>query len=290
MEIVADFILLGSKITADSDCSYEIKMLAPWKKSYDQPRQYIKKLFKNPWLFHFNVWQNPLQKKKIIIITTTAKKESSPAPQFKSINSSMLSLFYGPTLTSIHDYWKNHSFECADLCRQSNVSAFNILSRLVIALRLFSADFVVGSLMNALSSSSWKVYAGGKADLGRGYNQRGPYLGPNTESDEKSGRRMSACPVKGCMQLDIFPAVLIWASLNARDKKKETLEKIMGQCLVFTWYRQLSLPPWISGFIILIKIRIFSFFFKNHSALLRSFKYSHVRPLKMVLTFNDTRH
>ena len=33
----------GSKITADGDCSHEIKMLAPWKKSYDQPRQHIKK-------------------------------------------------------------------------------------------------------------------------------------------------------------------------------------------------------------------------------------------------------
>ena len=37
-------------------------------------------------------------------------QESSPAPQFKSINSSVLSLLYGPTLISIHDYWKNHSF------------------------------------------------------------------------------------------------------------------------------------------------------------------------------------
>jgi len=35
METVADFILGGSKITADSDCSHEIKMLAPWKESYD---------------------------------------------------------------------------------------------------------------------------------------------------------------------------------------------------------------------------------------------------------------
>ena len=34
---------LGSKIIADGDCSHEIKMLAPWKKSYDQPRQHIKK-------------------------------------------------------------------------------------------------------------------------------------------------------------------------------------------------------------------------------------------------------
>ena len=51
METVTDFIFLGSKITADGDCSQEIKrckkkkkkMLVPWKKSYDQPRQHIKK-------------------------------------------------------------------------------------------------------------------------------------------------------------------------------------------------------------------------------------------------------
>ena len=38
IETVRDFILGGSKITADGDCSHEIKMLAPWKKSYEQPR------------------------------------------------------------------------------------------------------------------------------------------------------------------------------------------------------------------------------------------------------------
>ena len=43
MEIVRDFIFWGSKITADGDCSHEIKTLAPWKKSYDQPNQHIKK-------------------------------------------------------------------------------------------------------------------------------------------------------------------------------------------------------------------------------------------------------
>ena len=36
--------------------------------------------------------------------------------QFKSISSSVLSLLYGPTLKSVHDYWKNHSFDCTDLC------------------------------------------------------------------------------------------------------------------------------------------------------------------------------
>ena len=40
-----------------------------------------------------------------------AIQESSPAPQFKSINSSALSLLHSPTLTSIHAYWKNHSFD-----------------------------------------------------------------------------------------------------------------------------------------------------------------------------------
>ena len=40
METLRDFILGGSKITADGDCSHEI---SPWKKSYDQPRQHIKK-------------------------------------------------------------------------------------------------------------------------------------------------------------------------------------------------------------------------------------------------------
>ena len=43
VETVADFIFLGSKITADGDCSHEIKRLTPWKESYDQPRQHIKK-------------------------------------------------------------------------------------------------------------------------------------------------------------------------------------------------------------------------------------------------------
>ena len=43
METVTDFILGGSKITAEVDCSHEIKTLAPWKKSYDKPRQQNKK-------------------------------------------------------------------------------------------------------------------------------------------------------------------------------------------------------------------------------------------------------
>ena len=51
-------------------------------------------------------------------------QESSPTPQFKNINSSALSFLYSPTLTSIHDYLKNHSCDYMDLCWPSNISAF----------------------------------------------------------------------------------------------------------------------------------------------------------------------
>ena len=55
-------------------------------------------------------------------------QESSPTTQFKSINSSGLSLLYGPNLTFIHDYWKNHSF-----VGKLMSLLFNMLSRFVIA-------------------------------------------------------------------------------------------------------------------------------------------------------------
>ena len=42
-ETVTDFIFGGCKITADGDCSHEIKTLTPWKESYDKPRQHIKR-------------------------------------------------------------------------------------------------------------------------------------------------------------------------------------------------------------------------------------------------------
>ena len=51
-------------------------------------------------------------------------QESSPTPQFKSTNSLAFRFIHRPTPTSIHDYWKNHSFGYTDLCWQSNISAF----------------------------------------------------------------------------------------------------------------------------------------------------------------------
>ena len=60
------------------------------------------------------------------LLTVQGSLESPPTPQFKSINSSVLSLLYAPTLTSIHDHCKYHSFDYTDLCRQSDMSAFSI--------------------------------------------------------------------------------------------------------------------------------------------------------------------
>ena len=67
-----------------------------------------------------------------LILLSKGLQESSTALQFKSINSLALSL-YGLTFTSVHGYWKNHSFDYADIYQQNNVSAFNTLSRFVIA-------------------------------------------------------------------------------------------------------------------------------------------------------------
>ena len=61
-------------------------------------------------------------------------QESSPAPQFKRINSLALRLLYGPTLTSIHDYWKNHSLTLQTFVGKVMSLIFNMLSRFVIAL------------------------------------------------------------------------------------------------------------------------------------------------------------
>ena len=50
--------------------------------------------------------------------TLLEHEDSSPTPQFKSINSLVLSFLYSPTLTSIHDYWKNHSFDWTDFAEE----------------------------------------------------------------------------------------------------------------------------------------------------------------------------
>ena len=74
-----------------------------------------------PWIFRADLLQDGLVSSPC---SRRGSQEPSPAPQLRSISSLALSLLYGPTLTSIHDYWKNHSFDYTNLCPQSNVCAF----------------------------------------------------------------------------------------------------------------------------------------------------------------------
>ena len=75
----------------------------------------------------------PLGWTGLISLQSKDSQESSPTPQFESINFLALSLLYGPPFTSIHDHLKNHSFNYLDLCQQKKSLLFNILSRFVIA-------------------------------------------------------------------------------------------------------------------------------------------------------------
>ena len=68
----------------------------------------------------------PLGLTGLISLLSKGLSRVFPAPQFKSINFLALSLLYGPTLISVHDYWKKHSFDCMDPYWQSDVSAFLI--------------------------------------------------------------------------------------------------------------------------------------------------------------------
>ena len=59
-------------------------------------------IFRTDFLWDWLIWS---------LCSPRDSQESSSTPQFKSINSSALSFLYGPILISVHDYWKNHSFD-----------------------------------------------------------------------------------------------------------------------------------------------------------------------------------
>ena len=90
----------------------------------------------------------PLRMIGLISLLSKGLLRSSPTLQFKSVISLALSLFYGPTSTSIHDYWKNYSFDCKDFCRQSDVSAYNMLSRFVITFLSRSEHLLISWLQS----------------------------------------------------------------------------------------------------------------------------------------------
>ena len=69
------------------------------------------------WIFRFDFLWNWL----VWSPCCSRDSQESPAPQFKSINSLVLSLLYGLSLPPTHDYWISHSFDNPDLCQQSKL-------------------------------------------------------------------------------------------------------------------------------------------------------------------------
>ena len=81
VETMTDFIFLGSKIIADGDCSHEIKTLVPWKKSYDQPRQHIKKQR------HYFIYKGPIVKAMVFpVVMYGCKSCTIKKAEHRSIN------------------------------------------------------------------------------------------------------------------------------------------------------------------------------------------------------------
>ena len=120
VEAVADFIFWGSKITADGDCSHEIKRhLLLGRKVMTNLDSILKSrditLSTKVCLVKAMVFPVVMYACKNGLVGSPCSprdsQESSPTPQFKRINSSALSFLYSPTLTSIQDYWKNHSLD-----------------------------------------------------------------------------------------------------------------------------------------------------------------------------------
>ena len=147
VETVSDFIFGASKITADGNCSHEIKRhLLLGRKVMTNLDNILKSrdinLSTNVCLVKAMVfpvvmsgcesWSiKKAECRRIDAVelwcwTSLQSKGLSRVFSNKSINSSDLSFLYSPTLTSRHDYWKNHSLDQMDLCWQSNVNCFLI--------------------------------------------------------------------------------------------------------------------------------------------------------------------
>ena len=79
--------------------------------------------------------------------------ESSPVPQLQSINSLVLSLLYGLTLTSVHDYWKNHNFDKQIYCNKNwFLKRTNFIKTLLIRNKIMSLkNFRTKSRLSILS-------------------------------------------------------------------------------------------------------------------------------------------
>ena len=116
-----------SSVTTFSSCpqAQKHKCLFQWVGSSHQMAKVLEFQLQHQSVLSMNIqgWF-PLGLTDLASLYPRDSQESSPASQFEKINSLVISLFYGPTRTSIHDYWENHIFDYMDLCQQSDVSTF----------------------------------------------------------------------------------------------------------------------------------------------------------------------
>ena len=91
------------------------------------------------------------------LLAVQGTQESSPTPQFKSINSSALCFLHSPTLTSIRDHWKNHSLTRQTLVGKVMSLLLNMLSRLVITFLPRSKHLLISWLQSpsAVDGGTW---------------------------------------------------------------------------------------------------------------------------------------
>ena len=129
---------ISSSVAPFSSCpqSFPVSESFPMSRSSHQvakvlelqlQRQSFQWVFRADFLSDWLVWAPCRSSPGAAPCSPGDSQESTPAPHFDGINSSVLSLLYSPTLTSVHDYWKNHSFDYTDLCWQLMSLLFNTL-------------------------------------------------------------------------------------------------------------------------------------------------------------------
>ena len=112
--IVCDAIQPSHPLSSPSHSAFSFSQhqgLFLWVSSYHQVAKVLEFQLQHQsfhWIFKTDFLQDGLVESSC---SPRDSQEFSPTPQFRSTNSLMLSFLYSPTLTSIHDYWKNHSFD-----------------------------------------------------------------------------------------------------------------------------------------------------------------------------------
>ena len=97
-------LLLPSIFPSIRVCSNESALYIRWPKYWSFSFNTRPSTEHPGWIFFRMDWLD-------LLAVPRDSQESSPTTQFKSINSLAVSFLYSPTLTSIHDYWKNHSLD-----------------------------------------------------------------------------------------------------------------------------------------------------------------------------------